>query len=325
MDLDLTDDQVALQEGLRSFCQGRFSIEAVRALIDTGGIDRGRWRELAELGVFSLRLPEDQGGVGLGTTDAVLAFEELGRSLVPGPLVWTHLAAGLFDGVVDGATIVSGIERHDPSLLIEFPDALDVLVILDDDGVFHVDPSTLDLTPVTYVLDPLVPVARAASLPQGDRIAGDDVVKEWRRVGAALTAGYLLGVAQGATELAVAYAGEREQFNRPISSFQAIKHLCADMVVRNEVARAASYAAGVTIDDPEVGSVDRAVVSAKLMANEAAIDNGKTCVQVHGGMGYTWEVDAHLFFKRAYALEPQFGSREECADRMVELIEGAAA
>jgi alkylation response protein AidB-like acyl-CoA dehydrogenase len=144
-------------------------------------------------------------------------------------------------------------------------------------------------------------------------------------VGAALTAGYLLGVAQGATALAVAYAGEREQFNRPIGSFQAIKHLCADMVVRNEVARAAAYAAGVTIDDPTVGSVERAVTAAKLMANEAAIDNGKTCVQVHGGMGYTWEVDAHLYFKRAYALEPQFGSREECADRMAELVGGAAA
>jgi len=83
-----------------------------------------------------------------------------------------------------------------------------------------------------------------------------------------------------------------------------------------------SVAAGVTLDDPTVGDVERAVASAKLMANEAALGNVKSCVQVHGGMGYTWEVDAHLFFKRAHVLEACFGSREECADRMAELVGG---
>jgi alkylation response protein AidB-like acyl-CoA dehydrogenase len=91
--------------------------------------------------------------------------------------------------------------------------------------------------------------------------------------------------------------------------------------VRTEVARAAFYTAGVTLDDPDVGSIDRAVTSAKLMAAEAAIDNAKCGVQVHGGMGYTWEVDAQLYFKRAYALEPDFGSREDCADRMADLLD----
>jgi alkylation response protein AidB-like acyl-CoA dehydrogenase len=320
VDFELSEDQEALQEGIRSFCEGRFSIEAVRGLIDHGGVERAAWRELGEMGVFSLRLPEADGGAGLATADAVLAFEELVRAIVPGPLVWSHLAAGLFDGAADGSQVVSGVERHDHGGLIEYLPDLDVLLVLDDDGIFHVDPTGLDAEPVTYTLDPLAPVHLVAELPRGDRIAGDEDVARWRRDGAALTAGYLLGVAQAATASAVAYAMEREQFNRPVGSFQAVKHLCADMVVRNEVARAASYAAGVTIDDPEVGSIERAVVSAKLMANDAAIDNAKTCVQVHGGMGYTWEVDAHLFFKRAYALESQFGSRETCADRMAELV-----
>ena len=90
----------------------------------------------------------------------------------------------------------------------------------------------------------------------------------------------------------------------PSASFQAVKHLLADMLVRAEVARAAVYAAGVTLDDPTVGDPDRAVAAAKLMAGEAAVANGKACIQVHGGMGFTWEVDAHLYLKRAGSSTP---------------------
>ncbi len=129
-----------------------------------------------------------------------------------------------------------------------------------------------------------------------------------------------LGVAEASTDLAVAYAKERQQFGRPIGAFQALKHLMADMFVRAELARGAVYAAGVTLDDPVVGSVERAVAGAKITAGEAAIGNGKTCVQVHGGMGYTWEVDAHLLLKRAYVLEAAFGGRDEWADALADLL-----
>lgn len=320
MDFELSDDQVALQEGMRAFCDGRFDIESVRALADDGGVDPGRWRELAEMGVFSLRLPEADGGVGLGWADAVLAFEELGRALVPGPLVWTHLAASLVDGAADGTTVVGGIERDDPSLLVEHLASLGALIVLDDGGIWRVDPAVLAGDQIEFLFDPSVPVTRVRELPSGEQIGDADQALRWRHGGAVLTAAYLLGVAEGTTDLAVAYAKEREQFDRPIGTFQALKHLLADNVVRIEVARAAVYAAGVTLDDPEVGSIDRAAAVAKLMAAEAAIDNAKTSIQVHGGMGYTWEVDAHLYFKRAYALEPQFGSREHCADHMAELV-----
>jgi alkylation response protein AidB-like acyl-CoA dehydrogenase len=320
VDFELTEDQVALQEGIRSFCEGRFGIDTIRAIADDGGLDRGRWTELAEMGVFSLRLPESAGGVGLGWADAVLAFEELGRALVPGPLVWTQLAAGVIDGAADGSAIVGGIERDDPSRLVEHLDLIDVLVVVDDDGLWQVDPRELTGDAVEFVLDPSVPVTRVGSLPAGTQIGEADARERWMHGGAALTAAYLLGVSEGCTDLAVAYAKEREQFDRVIGSFQAVKHLLADNVVRTEVARAAVYAAGVTLDDPEVGSIERAATAAKLMADEAALGNVKTCVQVHGGMGYTWEVDAHLFFKRAYALEPLFGSREACADRMAALV-----
>lgn len=321
MDFELSDEQVALVDGVRSFCDGRFPMATVRALADDGGVRRDLWRELGDLGLFSLRLADADGGAELGWADAVLAFEQLGRALVPGPLVWTHLLAGIVPGAATGETVVSGIDRDDPSGVIEFPTSIDVLVVADDDGLWSVDPSSLDIKPLSP-LDPLTSVGRVAGpLPQGEQILDAAALAAVRVQGAALTAGLLLGVAEAATDLAVAYAKDRQQFGRPVGSFQSLKHLMADMFARAEVARGAVYAAGVTLDDPEVGSVERAVAAAKLTSAEAALANAKTCIQVHGGMGYTWEVDAHLYLKRAYALEPAFGTRDEWADTMADLLD----
>jgi alkylation response protein AidB-like acyl-CoA dehydrogenase len=321
---ELTDDQVALQEGMRSFCAGRFGIEAVRAMEQ--GFDRDAWRALADMGVFSLRLPEREGGVDLGWADAVLVFEELGRALVPGPLVWTHLAASLVDGAASGDVVVGGIDRDDASGLIEHADALDQLLIVDTEGVWATPAASVEVEPVGSPLDPLTPVARlTGALPQGERLLDSDGAHQLWLQGAALVSGLLLGVSEAATDLAVAYAKERVQFGKPIGAFQAVKHILADMFTRTEVARGAVYAAGVTLDDPGVGSVERAVASAKLTAAEAAVGNGKSCIQVHGGMGYTWEVDAHLYFKRAHALEPSFGSRDDCAEVMADLLASAGS
>ena len=118
-------------------------------------------------------------------------------------------------------------------------------------------------------------------------------------------------------DLSVAYAKERQQFDRPIGSFQAVKHLCADMLVRTEVARAAVYAAGAHLDDVDLASyadLDRGISGAKVMAGEAAIANGKAATQVFGGMGFTWEVDVHLYLKRAWVLDTHFGSADTHAD-----------
>jgi alkylation response protein AidB-like acyl-CoA dehydrogenase len=321
MDFELDEDQVALADGVRSFCDGRFPIEVVRGLVGAGGVDRDRWRELADLGLFSLRLPECDGGAGLGWTDAVLAFEQLGRRLVPGPLVWTHLLAGVVDGAATGEVVIGAIDRDDPSRLVEHPDAIDQLAVVDDDGIWLVPAGDVAMQLVASPLDPLTPVARLTdALPQGQRVVDAGEVDAHRVAGAVLTAALLLGVADGATAAAVAYAQERRQFGRPIGAFQALKHLMADMYVRVELARASVYAAGVTLDDPAVGSVHRAAAGAKITAGEAAVANGKTCVQVHGGMGYTWEVDAHLYLKRAYVLDADFGGRDHWSDRFAQLI-----
>jgi alkylation response protein AidB-like acyl-CoA dehydrogenase len=321
VDFELSDDQEALQDGVRKLCEGRFPMEQVRGWAsEAGGVDRSAWRELAEAGVFSLRLPEADGGVGLGVADAVLVFEELGRALVPGPLLATHLAAALVPGAGTGERVVGLVDGRKDVLVVEHLDALDDLLVLDDDGVSLLDPNTLDARPLGRPLDPLTPVHQVRVAPEGRRVGGPELVAAWSDLGPTLAAALLLGIAEATTDMAVAYAKQRVQFDRPIGTFQAVKHLLADMLVRSELARAATYAAGVTLDDPQVGDPSRAAVGAKLMAGEAATTNGHTCVQVHGGMGFTWEVAAHLYLKRAWVLDTVFGSVDDQALAMAAFL-----
>ncbi len=315
MDFELSEDQEALAEGVAALCEGRFDIDTVRAMGETG-LDPGRWRELANTGVFSLCVPESEGGVGLGWAEAVVVFEQLGRFIVPGPLVANTLAAGRLDGAASGTVVVGAIERRDGPVLVEHLSWIDVLVISDADGLWSVGAGELRGAPAAQPLDPLTPVSRVESLPQGARIGGAADAARWRLRGALLTSALQLGIAIGATDLAVSYAKEREQFGRPIGAFQAVKHRCADMITRVEVLRAAVYAAGVTVDGFGVDAPERAVSVAKLLASHAAAACGKDCVQVHGGMGYTWEIDAHLYLKRAWVLDHAFGDGDEHAEEL---------
>ena len=300
MNFDLTDDQEALRDGIRAVCQGRFTSDRVRA-----GFDRGVWDELAETGVFSLLSD------GFSWADAALAFEELGRAVVPGPLVWGVLAHGLVGGVP------TGLERPAAGVpaLVEHLDRADVVLVLDDDAVRSVPAAAVSGDALDWPLDPLTPVTRVDALAEGDVLDGVDVAA-WRRGGAVLTAAFQVGIAHGCVEQATEYSLGRKQFDRPIGSFQAIKHLLADAIVRAEVARTAVHAAAVTLGDPETGDVDRAIAGAKLLAGEAAVKNAKTSLQVHGGMGFTWEVDAHLYLKRAWLTNTEFGSPDACADAL---------
>jgi len=315
VDLELSEDEAALQEAMRAFCQGRLPMDVVRQ-----GLDRGRWAELAETGVFALRRPEDEGGVGLGLAEAVLVFEELGRALVPGPVLASHLAAGLVDGAADGSSIVGLVERPAEVVLVEHLEHLDVLLALDDDGLWRIDLDGLVAEPVTRPLDPLTPLHLVADLPRGEPVGDATDAARWRREGAVLAAAELLGIAAATTELAVAYAGEREQFGKPIGAFQAVKHLCADMLTRAELARGTVYAAGVTLDGRGVDDPARLVAAAKITAGEAARANAKSCIQVHGGMGFTWEVDAHLYLKRALVLDTVFGSVDDHSEAVAEML-----
>ncbi|WP_159769040.1 acyl-CoA dehydrogenase family protein [Streptomyces sp. HM190] len=277
MRFQLDEQQVDLQRGVRGLLARRFGRDALREGVDAPRVDRGLWRALGDAGFFSLRLPEAEGGVGLGLPEAVLVFEEAGRALLPGPLAATHLAAGVVPGAATGETVVTTVAGGG---LVEWLDEADV-VTGDATGA----------VPVRSV-DPLTPLHR---VPEGSRSAGPDGLL------VLLTAAEQLGTAVRTCEAAVQHARTREQFGRPIGAFQAVKHLCAELLVRVEVARAAVYAAAVTADPVDIAA-------ARLLADEAAVRGARDCLQVHGGMGFTWEADVHLCLKRAWVRAERGGS-----------------
>ena len=327
MDFQLSEDQHALRSGLRDFCDDRYGFENIVALEKTP-LDRARWSELAEMGVFSLRLPEAQGGVGLGMAESVLVFAELGRRVVPGPLLWSHLLAGLVPGAATGETIVGGLDRTRASsepLLVEYAGGLDALVVLAKDGVHRIEARKLAGTPVGTPLDPLTPLTHVRELPKGERIAGPEQAAQLRLEGALLSSALCLGITEMTAELAVEYAKKREQFDRPIGSFQAIKHPLVNVLIAVEQLRTLSYAAASALDagDAEAEGLAR---MAKAAASEAYPFACSRAVQFHGGYGFTEDCDAHLYLRRALASRPALGDgREHRAAIAASLLDGERA
>ncbi|MGP3978065.1 acyl-CoA dehydrogenase family protein [Streptomyces sp. 8N114] len=333
MDFRLTDDQEALRRGMRELLAARFGREALRAAVDGAeqgtALDVGLWRELGEAGLFALRAPESSGGVGLGLPEVVLVFEEAGRVLLPGPLVASHLAgsAGLVAGAAEGSVVVTAAEGVRPgggaAAPVEHLGAAGAVLVLGEGGEGEEGKKARVLAPGELTaeqvrsVDPLTPLHRVHGRTGDGRDGGhggedgedgeageagtrpvvDSVAL--RRDAVLLTAAQQLGSACRTLELAVGYAREREQFGRPIGAFQAVQQLCAGMLVRSETARSVVYAAAVTADETEV-------CAAKLLADDAAVGNARDCLQVHGGMGFTWEADVHLHLKRAWLRAEQW-------------------
>ncbi|MFD6200417.1 acyl-CoA dehydrogenase family protein [Streptomyces rubiginosohelvolus] len=299
MDFQLSDDQRALRSGMRDLLGAVFDRDRLRAAVEReGALDRSLWRELGAAGFFALRLPEAAGGVGLGLPEAVLLFEEAGRALLPGPLVATHLAAGLVKGAAEGEAVVTAVAGELPVAHLAEADA--VLVGTDalarEPLVGEALRAFVAAARPVRSMDPLTPLHRARADAGRAPAATERALAHagrFRFEAALLTAAEQLGSAARTTEAAVQHAGERKQFGSRIGSFQAVKHLCADMLARTEPARAAVYAAAVTGDPVEIAA-------AKLLADEAAVRNARDCLQIHGGMGFTWEADVHLHLKRAW-------------------------
>jgi alkylation response protein AidB-like acyl-CoA dehydrogenase len=297
-----SDEQRELQRGVREVLDAAYPLDKL-----PGGFDAGLWSTLVETGVFSLRTELE-----LGFVEASLVFEELGRAAVPGPLVGTFIAAGRADGPV---TVVD--PRLSPILVAHLAISRRVLV-LDPAGPRLANAGDLSGVPLEDPIDPLTPLHELTAVSGGSPfgVGYDQVIHE----GALLTAAIQVGLAARFTELAVDYAKTREQFDRPIGSFQAVKHICADMLVKTELARAALHSAAVMLDDPEAGDPNRAVAGAKLLADEAATGNSRSCVQVHGGMGFTWEVPVHYLLKRAWLHATEFGTADDHAEALAALL-----
>jgi alkylation response protein AidB-like acyl-CoA dehydrogenase len=346
MDFRVGEAERALAEGIRSMVAGRLPLEHIRMREgDERTIDVGDWAALGETGVFALALPEPA-GTGLGLGEAAVVFEELGRALVPGPLVGTFLAAvgGLVPGAAEGRALVGMCFGSDgPPWLVEHLSSLDAALYLPGGGLGGLGGGPSLLTTIRHAptaqrvaapLDPLTPLWQLSELPAGSSL--EDPERRLFRDGGILTAALQVGHAAETLDLAVAYAKERHQFGKPIGSFQAVKHMCADMLVRAEVARAAVHAAACLADAPDVlaaeaeaaGSapgawIQRAVAGAKLLADEAAIANARAAIQVHGGMGYTWEVPLHLHLKRSRVLATSFGTKTELSSLVASLVRAA--
>ena len=326
MDFTLSADQEALRDGVRAFCEGRLELAQLKRL-EGSGFDAALWFELAELGIFGLRSGESADGVRPGLADAVLVFEALGRCLAPGPLLYSHLAASLLPEAGTGKLVVTGIDLEGDlkvPLLLEHLSPADVVLVLRRDGVARIDARSIDACPIESPLDPFTPIHRVTSLPMGELVADAATAERLRLEGTVLTAALLLGIAEATQALATRYALERQQFDRPIGSFQAIKHLLADCYVRQELARASVYAAGVLLDEPDSPAARRATAAAKLIAGEAAMKNSRACIQVHGGMGFTWENPAHYFLKRTWVLENSFGTTARQAESLAAMITAEA-
>lgn len=301
------------------------------------GFDRAVWREMGDLGWIGLRLPEEAGGIGLGVTEACALAEELGRGLVPEPLIAGALSAALLtaaegvDGKIlrrlltgsvyaatawqsapDGLAPSSG--REAARLFIPMARGAEMLLVpVREDGglvLYAVDPAGQDVT-MLGTQDGGNVGAFTPDLSGATRLEGD--------VGAALeralddaaltTAAYLLGAMEEAFEMTLGYLRTRHQFDRPLGSFQALQHRAADLKIEIALTRASLEAAAIEIDEGAEDARRRAAVSrAKARAAEAAMRVTREAVQLHGAIGYTDEFDIGLFVRKAMTLANDYGS-----------------
>jgi len=322
MDLTLGPEQESVRDAIRGMLADRLPIARIRAQPE---IDDAVWREAGDLGWFTLGLPESAGGAGYGLPEEMILFVELGRALAPGPWLGTLLAAHALTGAA-GSRRVAVVDDPADALVRDarltgtadaVADAvgIDGLLVVGGTRVRWVAADARGLTiAVRRSIDPTRPLGRV----RFDGVAADDVRADaaaLRTRATVLVAAEAVGVAERTLEASVAYAKVRQQFGRPIGSFQAVKHRCADMAVRAEVARSITTWAAIALRDDEPDAA-RTVREAKALAGDAALANASDNVQNHGGMGYTWEADAHLYLKRAWLLEHQFGSRAAQLDAL---------
>ena len=333
MDLMLSGDQEAVRDAIRDVLREQAGGERLRATIATGdAFDPHLWATAGELGWFGLAVPEAAGGAGYGWPEAMVFFVELGRSLAPGPWLGTVLASRVLGAGGGGRASLSALlaGRERVALIDDPQDRLGA-----DDVVDGVDANVADGGVATHFLvlgarhvrlvdagravaearpciDPTRRLARVRFERAASEVVSDDA-EAVRRGAALLAAAEAAGVAERTLEMSVAYAKVREQFGRPIGSFQAIKHRCADMAVRTEVARSAVTYAAVALEEG-LAEAPLAVHIAKALATDAAIGNATDNIQNHGGIGYTWEAEPHLYLKRARLLEHVLGTRCEHLD-----------
>ena len=357
MQFEFTEEQRMIRDMAAAFSRDRGASEAVRAAVDgTSGFDHETWRQMSqELGFAGLMLPEALEGQALGLVEAAIVFEEMGRVLLPSPLLGTVMSASAIEGAADdsqaqrwlpgvargdtraalgvcsngGAEGSAGVdasfaERSDGAVLdgvyrfVSEATSADVLVLAgriggdvklavvpaDREGIRVERHTSLDITRPHHTVH-----------AEGVRVQPDEILSgaSAESLDAAIERGCILLAAEQAGAAAetlartVTYSGEREQFGRAIGSFQALKHRMADMMIQVEAAISAVYFAACSADE-DPATLPQMASLAKVQASETLQFCAASMIQLHGGIGFTWEHDAHLYFKRARASAGLFGS-----------------
>jgi alkylation response protein AidB-like acyl-CoA dehydrogenase len=361
MQFGLSESQEILKDSARKFFAGECPMEEVRRLMETDtGYDAGLWTKMAEQGYTGIIFPEEYGGVGLGKVELILLMEEAGRALLPGPFFSTVVQAGsVIDAVSTGehkrkflAPICAGDARStvavleasaswDPAdvklaaangklsgdkLFVTDAAVANFIVVVARNGVFVVEAKAtgmritpmfgMDLTRKLYAVHfdntPAEKIGETGALSKAFDIATAALVAE------------MVGGMQRTLDITVEYAKLRKQFGKPIGMFQAVQHHCADMYLETESSRSSAYYAAWTLEEnaPDAAT---AVSIAKVYASDAARTVGNRGIQVHGGMGFTWENDVHLYYRRAKASETAFGDATFHRERIARLVIDAGA
>ncbi|MET7630344.1 acyl-CoA dehydrogenase family protein [Streptomyces sp. NPDC005246] len=359
MGIAITQEQRELAQSVRGWLARTVPPEEIRKLLDASapsapGVRPVYWDGLAEQGLLALHLPEGDGGGGGALLDLAVVLEETGRAALPGPYLATVLASALLGGagasdlaraLADGTRIgavalgpgtLTAVKSEGGHLLdgvappvLSGADAdLLLLPAASAGGTrwFAVDSAAEGLTVRPHRgADPTRPTAEVRAggvfVPAARAVRIDSGTV--RDLAAVLFAAEACGTAAWALDTAVAYAKVREQFGRPIGQFQGIKHLCADMLVRVEQARALVWdAARAAGEAPETRALVAALAAGTAL--DAAYSCAKDCIQILGGIGFTWEHDAHLHLRRAVEARQLLGAGDAHRLRAARLAEGGA-
>ena len=305
MNFDLTDDQREIKRTAREFLASRYTLEKIRAIALDGQPDP-HWDEIVELGWPDV--------MELGIVELAVVAEEMGYALAPSPLA-AHWAAKLLHPGLEGRGTVAMWDGDDGAkIAVPNADGADTIVVRDGDRVIAVPASAATIEPVR-ALDPTRPLF-TVRVSGGEQIGVDD--RAWHACAVAAAA-ESVGVAARVTAMTVDYAKERKQFGRPIGSYQAVSHACAQMYLETEGARNVVYWAAWALDhDPDAAAL--ATACAKAYASDAAVNVCRSALQVHGGIGFTWEHDLHLFLKRAESNAHAFGDARHHREQVASLL-----
>ncbi|MEV0764024.1 acyl-CoA dehydrogenase family protein [Nocardia sp. NPDC050435] len=335
MTIATTDEHKAVQESMRGWAG---TVRPIATMRDQGADSwRAYWPALADLGIFRVAVAEDAGGAGGSVTDLAVLVEQAAHDLVGGPVLATALANLITAGALD-EDMPCGVALDEPSVLAASGSVLlngswnsvlgaaagtsVLLGVRTPDGprwcLLPPDATGLRVEALT-ALDPATPLARVhcadVEVPAERVFATPHAVEDLAVV---LATAELAGLAGWCLETAVEYAKVREQFGRKIGSFQALKHICAWMLCRTELIRAVAADAAAAVDDGGA-ELPIAAASAAAIALDAAVETTKDCIQVLGGIGFTWEHDAHFYLRRATALRALLGGSARWRARVTEL------